>query len=214
MKLAGRFGVAACVAVSTLGLAGATPALAATTPTHRQVVAALLTADQLPTAWHKATYDEGSGTKVSGCTGGRSRGVAEQARRSFQYGRQPLFLDETVLSYATLRAARLDVRRGIDALAGCDSLTVDGHPWTVRRMRVYAIGDQRALFEMKGFVTTASGDVPVTSWVGVSRMGHHVASTVLTVGGAVAAENLADFRNAARNLLGTCQLRVTNKLGV
>ena len=82
------------------------------------------------------------------------------------------------------------------------------------RVRVPTIGDQRALFELKGFVTTTSGDVPVTSWVGVSRIGHFVASTVLTVGGPVADEDLPDFRDAARGVLAKSYLKMTRRLGV
>jgi hypothetical protein len=191
------------------------PAAADSVPTHRQVVHALLTPDQLPNAWHKTTYD-GSGGDVqqSGCPGGKSRGVARTASRSFQYGQQALFVDETVNTYRTLRAARLDVRRGIDALANCDSLIVGGHPWTVTRLRMFTIGDQQALFEIKGFVSTANGDVLVTSLLGVARVGHHVASTMLTVGGPVADEDLPTLRDSGRGILSKAMVRVTNKLGV
>ena len=214
MKLVRRAAVTAVVAVTALGLVGASPAAAATTPTHRQVVAALLLADQLPNAWHKTTHDEGGGADLSGCGGGRARRADEEASRSFQYGQRAVFLDETLQSFATLRAARLDVRRGIDALAGCDSLTIGGHPWTVRRVRMPTIADQQAMFELNGFVTTATGDVPVTGWVGVARMGHFVASTMFTVGGAVADEDLPAFRDAARGGLAKAYLKMTRKLGV
>jgi hypothetical protein len=215
MNLLRRAAVATCVAVTALGVVGVSPAAADSVPTHRQVVRALLTSDQLPGAWHRTTYD-GTGGEVqqSGCAGGRSRNVARTASRSFQYGQKALFVDETLNSYRTLRAARLDVRRGIDALADCDSLTVDGHPWTVKRLKMFTIGDQQALFEIKGFVSTASGDVLVTSWLGVARVGHHVASTMLTVGGPVADEDLGTLRDSGRGILSKAMVRATNKLGV
>jgi hypothetical protein len=215
MHLLRRAAVATCVAVTALGVVAVSPAAADSRPTHRQVVRALLTADQLPNAWHRTTDDSSGGDlQQSGCESGRSRGVVRTASRSFQYGQQPLFADETVLSFRTLRTARLDVRRGIAALADCDSLTVDGHPWTVQRLKMFAIGDQQALFEIKGFVTTADGDVLVTSWLGVARVGHHVTSTMLTVGGPVADEDLGTLRDSGRGILSKAMARVPNTLGV
>ena len=215
MNLLRRAAVATCIAVTALGVVGVSPATADIVPTHRQEVRALLTSDQLPNAWHKTTY-EGAGGDVqqSGCAGGKSRGVARSASRSFQYAQQALFADETVNSYGTLRAARLDIRRGIDALTGCDSLTVGGHPWTVTRLKMFTVGDQQALFEMKGFVSTTNGDVLVTSLLGVARVGHHVASTMLTVGGPVADEDLGTLRASGRGILSKAMIRVTHKLGV
>lgn len=215
MNLVRRAAVATCVAVTTLGVVGVSPAAAYSAPTHRQVVRALLTSDQLPNAWHKATYDGGdSGVTTTGCESGRTRGVAQTASRSFQYAQQALFVDETVTSYRTLRYARLDFRHGVDALAACDDLTIDGHPWTVDRLRMFTIGDQQAMFEVKGFVTTPDGDVPVTMWLGVARVGHHLASTILTVGGPVADEDLGTLRDSGRGVLSKAMRKVTTKLGV
>jgi hypothetical protein len=79
---------------------------------------------------------------------------------------------------------------------------------------MFTIGDQQALFEIKGFVSTANGDVLVTSLLGVARVGHHVASTMLTVGGPVADEDLPTLRDSGRGILSKAMVRVTNKLGV
>lgn len=214
MHLVRRAVVGVTVTVTGFGVLGVSPAAAYSRPTHRQVVASLLTADQLPDRWHRTTYDSGSGVPTSGCGGGHAHRAADSADRSFQYGRQALLVDETVMTYDTLRAARLDVRNGIDALAACDDLEVGGHPWTVRRLQMPTIGDQQALFEVKGFVTTPSGDVPVTMWLGVARVGHNVASTLFTVGGPVPDEDLAVVRDGGRGILAKAMRKVTNKLGV
>jgi hypothetical protein len=76
------------------------------------------------------------------------------------------------------------------------------------------IGDQQALFELKGFITTPNGDVPVTRWLGVARVGHHVASTMFTVGGALPDEDLAVVRDGGRGILAKAMRKVTSKLGV
>ncbi len=202
------------VAVAVLAVGGATPASAATAPTHRQVVSALLTAEQLPDGWHRTSGKGSAPSTVTGCDPGRTRGLVESADRSFGYRRQAVGLDESVSSYRTLRYARLDVRRGIRALTRCDSLTVDGHAWTVNRLKMPTIADQQAMFELSGFVSTPGGDVPVTSWLGVTRMGHHVVSTMLTAGGAVRDEDLTAVRGASRWLLAKAMRKAANKLGL
>jgi hypothetical protein len=214
MHLVRRAVVGACVTVTALGVVGVSPAAAYDRPTHRQVVASLLTSDQLPDRWHRTTYSDGSGVSLSGCGSTGSRRAADSADRSFQYGQLALLVDESVMTYDTLRAARLDVRHGIDSLAGCDDLEVAGHPWTVQRLHMPTIGDQQALFELKGFISTPSGDVPVTMWLGVARVGHHVASTLFTVGGALPDEDLTDVRDGGRGILAKAMRKVTNKLGV
>jgi hypothetical protein len=208
-----RAAVAAVIALGAVGTLGVSPAAAYSTPTHSEVVGALLRSDQLPGTWHRTTYEGVDGTDTTGCDA-TSRGVARSASRSFRYAQQALFADESVMSYRTLRAARLDVRRAIGALAGCDSLTVDGHPWTVRRLAMRTVADQQAIFELKGFVTTANGDVVVTRWFGVARVGHHVAATGFTVGGPIADADLSTMRSVGRGLLAKSMSKVTNKLGV
>jgi hypothetical protein len=208
-----RAAVAVVVAVCTVGTVGVSPAAAYSLPTRSEVVDALLRPAQLPGTWHRTTAQGVGATDTSACDA-TSRGVARSASRSFRYAQQSLFADETVRSYRSLRAARLDVRREIRSLAGCDSLTVDGHPWTVRRIPMRAIGDQQAVFELKGFVTTAAGDVVVTRWTGIARVGHHVAATDFTVGGPIAAGDLTTMRNVGRGLLAKSMSKVTNKLGV
>jgi hypothetical protein len=215
MHLLRRTAVVTGVALALVGIGGVSPAAAYSAPTHSQVVSALLRSGQLPGAWHRTTADGTSGgVKTSGCSAGKSQGVAQTASRSFQYAQQALFADETVLSYRTLRAARLDVRQAIAALAGCDSLMVGGHPWTVHRLKMFTLGDQQAIFEIKGFVSTASGDVLVTSLVGIARIGHNVSSTMFTAGGPVADEDVATLRDSGRGFLSKAMSKATNKLGV
>jgi hypothetical protein len=206
-----RAAVAAVVAVGALGVAGVSPAAAAGVPTHSEVVSALLRADQLPGNWHRTTRQGIGATDTSACDA-RTHGVKRSAHRSFRYAQQPLFADETVRAYGTADAARLDVRRAIRKLAACDSLTVDGHAWTVRRITMRSIGDQRAVFELKGLVTTATGDTVVTRWVGVARLGQEVAATTFTVGGTIAPEDVRTMRNVGRGLLARSLSKVDNVL--
>jgi hypothetical protein len=206
-----RAAVAVVVAVSALGTAGISPAAAAAVPTRSEVVSALLRAGQLPDGWHRATQQGIGALDTSGCDA-RSRGVKRSAHRSFRYSSQPLFADETVRAYGTADAARLDVRRAVRKLAACDSLTVGGHAWTVRRIPMRSIGDQRAVFELKGLVTTATGDVTVTRWVGLARLGQEVAATTFTVGGPIAAGDVGTMRDVARGLLARSLSKVDNVL--
>ncbi len=206
-----RAAVAVVVAVSAVGTAGITPAAAADVPSHSEVVSALLRADQLPGTWHRTTRQGIGATDTSGCEA-RTHGVKRSASRSFRYAQQALFADETVRAYGTADAARLDVRRAVRALAGCDSLTVDGHAWTVRRISMRAIGDQRAVFELQGFVNTANGDTVVTRWLGIARLGQEVTATAFTVGGPIAAEDLSTMRKVGRGLLARSLSKVDNVL--
>ena len=54
----------------------------------------------------------------------------------------------------------------------------------------------------------------MTSWLGVARVGHHVATTMLTVGGPVADEDLGTVRDSGRGILAKAMVRVTRTLGV
>ena len=215
MRHAHRTVLAVLTLVTALGLVGVSPAAAYSVPTHRQVVRALLTADNLPDGWHRVSLDDGDGgTDATGCKDATSRGVARSADRSFQYRRQGVILSESVQSYRTLRAARLDVRRLVETYADCDDLVLDGHPWTVRRLPMLTIGDQQALFELQGFVTTPNGDVPMRMWAGVARTGHHVALTLLVAGGAIPDEDARLWRDSGRGALSKAMAKVVRKLGV
>jgi hypothetical protein len=98
MHLVRRAVVGACVTVTALGVIGVSPAAAYDRPTHRQVVTSLLASDQLPDRWHRTTYSDGSGMSMSGCGHSKSQRVADSADRSFQYGRQALLVDESVMT--------------------------------------------------------------------------------------------------------------------
>lgn len=220
MKLVQRALLTACVAVTVTGLVGASPAAAATVPSQRQVTRALLTGDQLAKPWHQVSLDtaSGNGMDVSGCNAeAAGPSAARSASRAFQYAQQPAILEETVSSFTTLRRARLNTARGIKAFTGCSDLTLDGHPWTVQRipgLGVVPYADQQAIFELRGFVTTANGDVPMTIHLAVARMGHHQVMVLTFLGGPLPDEQLAGTRDGVRVLLFKAMRRATTRLGV
>lgn len=220
MKLVQRALVTACVAVTVTGLVGASPAAAATVPTQRQVTRALLTGDQLAKPWHQISLDtaSGDGMDVSGCHAvAAGPSATRSATRAFQYAQQPAMLEETVSSFTTLRRARLNTTRGVKAFTGCTDFTLDGHPWTVQRisgLRIVPYADQQAIFELRGFVTTPGGDVPMTIHLAVARMGHHQVVLLTFLGGPLPDEQLAGTRDGVRILLFKAMHRATTRLGV
>jgi hypothetical protein len=197
-----------CTAVAVIGvslsLVAASPAGAATTVSKAEVVEALLTADDLGSPWQKLK-GSGSGSDSAGpdavscltTSGYRAVGIKRQVSRSFKYGTQPLALNETVIAFGTVAQAKADFDKTVKVFAGCSSFRMDDKDWTMVRVASPSYADQRAKYRVSGVVASASGDVPVTSFLTMSRYGRHGVIVALAIGGA--GYSTAMIRNVSKN---------------
>jgi hypothetical protein len=203
------------VAVSVV-LVAATPASAAASLTHRQVVHAALTADDLGSGWH--TYDasnSGADPSVEGCEGTsyRTTGVRYDVERDYQFGTSPTFVNEDLQTFRTKVAASRDFTKGLKSFSACTSLTIDGKPWTVARLTVPDYADRTVLFRLRGVIGTAAGDVPLVMFLSVAKFGHHEIETVTIVAGQVTATELAGLRHGSVRINKAATAKVAAKLG-
>ena len=205
------------VAISVV-LVAATPASAAVSLTHLQVVHAALTANDLGNGWHHVDVSGGgAGTPEAdeGCpgTGYTTTGIRYDVQRGFQFQTTPTIVHEEIESFRTVRAAKRDFRKGTAQFSSCTTFTMDGHQWNVNRLAVASYGDRSALFRLAGTVTSGTTDVPLTMYLNAARYGHHEVITLTAVGGATDAtvEKRVRDTSVQINKLATAKVRV--KLG-
>jgi hypothetical protein len=207
---------AVLAAAVSVVLVVATPASAAASLTRLQVVHATLSASDLGDGWHH--YDasnSGADPSVQGCPGTRYRttGLRYDVQRDYQFDTSATFVNEDLQTFWTKLGASRDFTKGLKSLSACTSLTVDGKPWTVKRLTVSDYADRTALFRLRGVIGTAAGDVPLVMFLSVAKLGHHEIATTTIVGGQVTAVELTNIRNNSVriNRLATSKVRV--KLG-
>ncbi|HEX4697877.1 MAG TPA: hypothetical protein VH857_00795 [Actinomycetes bacterium] len=205
------------VAVSVV-LVAATPASAAASVTHLQVVHAALTANDLGNGWHRVDLSGGgAGTPEAseGCpgTGYMTTGLRYDVQRGFQFETTPTIVHEEIQSFRTVRAAMRDFRKGLAQFTSCTTFTMEGHQWNVNRLAVANYADRSALFRLAGSVTSGTADVPLTMYLNAARYGHHEILTLTAVGGATDAALEKRIRDSSVqiNKLATAKVRV--KLG-
>ncbi len=203
------------VAVSVV-LVAATPASAASSLTHLQVVHATLSAGDLGAGWHH--YDasnSGADPSVQGCEGTsyRTTGLRYDVERDYQFDTTATFVNEDLQTFWTALGASRDFTKGLKSLTACSSLRIDGKPWTVKRLTVANYADRTALFRMRGVIGTAAGDVPVVMFLSVAKLGHHEIETTTIVGGQVTAVELTNIRNNSVRINRLAASKVRVRLG-
>jgi hypothetical protein len=208
---------ALAVAVSVV-LVAATPASAAASLTHRQVVHAALTANDLGNGWHHVDLSGGgAGTPAAdeGCPGTAypTLGLHYDVQRGFQFETTPTIVSEEIQSFRTVRAAKRDFRKGTAQFSSCTTFTMDGHQWNVNRLTLAGYADGSALFRLAGTVTSGTTDVPLTMYLSAARYGHHEIITMTAIGGATdaAVEKRIRDTSVQINKLATAKVRI--KLG-
>jgi hypothetical protein len=207
---------AVLAAAVSIVLVAATPASAATSLTHLQVVHATLSASDLGAGWHH--YDasnSGADPSVQGCEGTnyRTTGVRYDVERDYQFDTTATFVNEDLQTFRTTLAASRDFTKGLRSFSACTSLTIDGKPWTVKRLTVADYADRTALFRMRGVVGTAAGDVPLVMFLSVAKFGHHEIETVTIVGGQITAAELTSIRTSSVRINRLATEKVRLKLG-
>jgi hypothetical protein len=201
------------VAISVV-LVVATPASAAASLTHRQVVRAALTANDLGNGWHHVDLSGGGGTPEAdeGCpgTGYTTTGLRYDVQRGFQFETTPTIVNEEIQSFRTVRAAKRDFRKGMAQFSSCTTFTMEGHQWNVNQLAVASYGDRSALFRLAGTVTSGTTDVALTMYLNAARYGHHEILTLTAVGGATDATVEKQIRDSSVQIskLATAKVRV------
>ena len=208
--------VAALVAATAAALVAASPASAATALTRSQVAHATLSAADLGTGWH--SYDassSGADPSVKGCPGTTHQtvGLRYEVQRDYQFATSPTFVNEDLQTFRTMLGASRDFTRGVKAFSACATMTVDGKPWTVRRLSVADYADRTALFRLRGVVATAAGDVPLVMFLAVAKLGHHEIVTVTIVGGQVTTAELTSIRSSSVRINRLATAKVRARLG-
>jgi hypothetical protein len=204
--------VTALLTACSLVVAG--PASAATV-TRSDVVGSLLTVRDLAAGWHKADLGGGGGIDVSGCESARysSTGVKAEAGRSFQYNQLPTFILENVQSFGTRAAAKRDFAKGVRLFSACDSFTVDGRTFTIKRLSVGGYADQVAAFRILGSVSTAAGVVPMSTFLVVTRWGRQQVSVLTVVGGRSTPALLSSLKASTVTISKGATAKVAKRLG-
>jgi hypothetical protein len=207
------------VAVSVV-LVAATPASAAASLTHRQVVRAALTASDLGNGWRHVDLSGGGGGTPGddeGCpgTGYTTTGLRYDVNRSYQFETTPTVVTEEIQSFRTVPAAKRDFRKGVAQFNSCTTFTMEGHQWNVNRVAVASYADSSALFRLSGAVTSnsGSGDVPLTMYLSAARYGHHEVITLTAVGGATDATVEKQIRDSSVQISKLATAKVRVKLG-
>lgn len=181
-------------AVTALSLVAASPASAAVS--HRDVVGALLTTENLNKGWHKVDLSAGGSTGSSGCAAAhyRSTGLAAKAARSFKFKKTPTFITEKIGSFSSRGAAKRDFGKAKRLYGSCDSYTVDGETFTIHSISLGDYADQVVGYKVKGNVQTAAGRIPVTVFVITTRWGDQVVSTTMVFISGISAAGTKDLR--------------------
>lgn len=211
-----RFHVLAVAGLTVFAVLAATPADAALTVTKSQVRHSLLTAAQLGDGWQRIDNSGDSTTDIQGCGAEDSStpaGLRFQPKRSFQYRQVLSFVQEQIYSFRTVRRARADFNASARELDGCDSFTVDGKTWHVKKLTMPSYADQRAIYRFTGPVATAAGDVPVTMFLVATRYGHHEVTTAVTVGGQLTSTLRTEIKKSAVRVAKLATAKVQNRLG-
>jgi hypothetical protein len=202
----------ALLTAGSLVVAG--PASAATI-TRSDVVGSLLTVRDLSDGWHKADLGGSGSADVSGCESARytSTGVKAKAGRDFQYNQLPTFISEKVLSFGTRAAARRDFAKGVRLFSDCDSFTVNGRTFTIKRLAVGGYADQVAAFRILGSVSTAAGVVPMSTFLVVTRWGRQQVSVLTVVGGRSTPALLSSLKASTVTISKGATAKVAKRLG-
>jgi hypothetical protein len=207
------------VAVSVV-LVATTPASAAASLTHLQVVHAALTANDLGNGWHHVDLSGGGGgdgtpEASQGCpgTGYTTIGIRYDVQRGFQFETTPTIVHEEIQSFRTVRAATRDFRKGLAQFSSCTTFTMEGHQWNVNRLAVGNYADRSALFRLAGSVTSGTTEVPLTMYFNAARCGHHEVLTLTVVGGATDATIEKRIRDSSVQISKLATTKVRVKLG-
>jgi hypothetical protein len=205
------------VAVSVV-LVAATPASAAASLTHLQVVHAALAADDLGNGWHHVDLSgggDGTPEASQGCPGTRytTTGLRYDVERGYQFETTPTIVHEEIQSFRTVRAAKRDFRKGMAQFSSCTTFTMEGHQWNVNRLAVASYADRSALFRLAGSVTSGTTEVPLTMYFNAARYGHHEVLTLTVVGGATDATIEKRIRDSSVQISKLATAKVRVKLG-
>lgn len=210
-----HFRVLAVAGLTVCALVFATPANAALSVTRSQVRHALLTAAQLGDGWQRIDSGDSS-VDIQGCGAEDSTtpaGLLFHPKRGFQYGQVLNFVHEQIYSFRTVRRAKADFNASVRELNGCDSFTVDGKTWHVKRLTMPSYADQRAIYRFTGPVATAAGDVPLTIHLIATRYGHHEVTTAVTVAGQLTSDLRRVVKKSSVRIAKVATVKVENRLG-
>ena len=213
-----RFHVLAVTGLTVLAVVAATPANAATAVTKRQVRHSLLTAAQLGDGWHRIDSSSGEDSAdIQGCgsegTSARPAGLRFQPQRDFQYGQVLSLVNEQIYSFRTVRNAKAGFVASVRELRGCDSFTVDGKTWHVKRLTMPSYADQRAMYRFSGPVATASGDVPMTMFLVATRYGRHEVTIAAMLAGQLTSTDRTVVKRGVVRIAKAATLKVQDRLG-